>query len=134
MPIGAIIGGATSLLGGILGSNAAGQASQQEQQAAQAAINQEKAASGQALNLQNTNYGQAQNLLNPYVNAGTGALSSLGNLLGTGAPSGAGGYGSLLQGYGSFQAPTLQQAEQQPGYQFALQQGLNALQNSAAAR
>jgi hypothetical protein len=134
MPAALAIGAGTSIIGGILGSNAANAASEQEQRAAQQAISQEKAAQNQALNLQNTNYGQAQNLLNPYIGAGTGALSSLGNLLGIGSPSGTGGYGSLLQGYGSFQAPTLQQAEQQPGYQFALQQGENALQNSAAAR
>lgn len=47
-----------------------------------------------------------------------------------------GGFGSLLSPYpgGQFTAPTLAQAEQQPGYQFQLQQGLSALQNSAAAR
>lgn len=32
-----------------------------------------------------------------------------------------------------FQAPTLQQAEQYPGYQFALQQGENAITNNASA-
>jgi hypothetical protein len=46
-----------------------------------------------------------------------------------------GNFGSLLQGYGQFQAPTGQAAlTQDPGYQFRLQQGVNALQNSAAAK
>lgn len=36
--------------------------------------------------------------------------------------------------YGDFQAPTLADAQNQPGYQFGLQQGQDALQNSAAAR
>lgn len=46
-----------------------------------------------------------------------------------------GATGSLSQGWNqTFQSPTLQQAEQQPGYQFQLQQGLQALQNSAAAQ
>ncbi len=46
-----------------------------------------------------------------------------------------GAYGSLMGAYpgGNFQAPTLQQAENTPGYQFALQQGENAMQASAAA-
>lgn len=47
-----------------------------------------------------------------------------------------GGFGSLMQAYpgGPFQAPTLQQAEQMPGYQFQLQQGNQLLQQSAAAK
>ncbi len=36
--------------------------------------------------------------------------------------------------YGDFKAPTLAEAQNQPGYQFALQQGQKALENSAAAR
>jgi predicted flap endonuclease-1-like 5' DNA nuclease len=46
-----------------------------------------------------------------------------------------GPYGSLMQGYGGgqFQAPTLAQAQQAPGYQFGLQQGEGALQAGAAA-
>lgn len=47
-----------------------------------------------------------------------------------------GGFGSLMQAYpgGQFTAPTAAQAEQTPGYQFQLQQGEQALQQSAAAR
>ncbi len=36
--------------------------------------------------------------------------------------------------YGDFKAPTLAEAQAQPGYQFALKQGQDALQNSAAAQ
>lgn len=36
--------------------------------------------------------------------------------------------------YGDFRAPTQAEAQNDPGYQFALQQGLGALQGSAAAR
>ena len=36
--------------------------------------------------------------------------------------------------YGDFQAPTLEQAQSQPGYQFGLQQGEQALQQAAAAK
>ena len=54
----------------------------------------------------------------------------------TGFQTGAGGgFGSLAQGWNQeFQAPTAAQAAATPGYQFQLQQGMNALQNSAAAR
>lgn len=36
--------------------------------------------------------------------------------------------------YDNFQAPTLEQAKQNPGYEFSRQEGIGALQNSAAAR
>lgn len=39
-----------------------------------------------------------------------------------------------FQAPAAFQAPTMAQAEQEPGYQFALTQGVNALENSATAR
>lgn len=46
-----------------------------------------------------------------------------------------GGPGSLNQGWNQeFQAPTAAQAAATPGYQFQLNQGLQALQNSAAAK
>lgn len=47
-----------------------------------------------------------------------------------------GGFGSLMQAYpgGPFTAPTAAQAEATPGYQFQMQQGEQALQQSAAAR
>ena len=46
-----------------------------------------------------------------------------------------GATGSLMQPWtGEFQAPTAEQAAQTPGYQFQLQQGEQALENSAASR
>lgn len=36
--------------------------------------------------------------------------------------------------FGEFKAPTLEEAQNRPGYQFALEQGRKALENSAAAR
>ncbi|MFC5861096.1 hypothetical protein ACFPT7_02195 [Acidicapsa dinghuensis] len=54
----------------------------------------------------------------------------------TGTPNtNLGAFGSLLQQYpgGQFTAPTAAQAAQTPGYQFALNQGENAVQASAAA-
>lgn len=44
------------------------------------------------------------------------------------------GYVPTQFSYADFVLPTLDQAKNQPGYQFGLQQGQDALQNSAAAR
>lgn len=62
---------------------------------------------------------------------GAGGIGSTANLVN---PS-LGGFGSLAQGWqGQFVAPTGATEVNDPGYQFRLQQGVNALQNSAAAR
>jgi hypothetical protein len=54
---------------------------------------------------------------------------------GFGIPAGTGNFGSLMQPFSEqFKAPTLEQAQNYPGYQFQLGQGLNAMANSAAAR
>ncbi len=46
-----------------------------------------------------------------------------------------GSFGSLLQPYqGEFKAPTAEEAAATPGYQFALQQGLQGVERGAAAR
>ena len=89
-------------------SNLAGQAGSQAQAAQQSQLKSEGA------NEQ------------PFVGAGQKAVGSLSNLLAPG--------GQLTQGYGSFTAPTGVTEQNDPGYQFRLQQGQNALQNSAAAR
>lgn len=58
---------------------------------------------------------------------------------GTSTPSGS--FGSLAQGWntpfqspGNFQAPTMDDAMNSPGFQFRLKEGLDALQRSAAAK
>lgn len=65
----------------------------------------------------------------PFLKAGQGATLELSSLLNTPGQG-------LLSPYpgGQFTAPTLAQAEQDPGYQFALTQGEKAVQNSAAAK
>lgn len=62
---------------------------------------------------------QAQGGIGDY---GTGSGGSVGGLMG----------GS--SGGGPFTAPSLEDAQNSPGYQFALQQGLQGIQRSAAAR
>ncbi len=65
----------------------------------------------------------------PFQQAGAAATGKLSDLLGTSGNTGASGYGSLTQPF------TAQDYlnNQDPGYQFQLQQGQQALQNSQAA-
>ncbi len=102
--------------------------------AAQNAANAQQTAAQQAQALQAKNQqaslGFQQNVLNttqaneaPYIQAGQQAETQLSGLLST--P----GQGLLSQ----FQAPTAVTEQNDPGYEFRLQQGNAALQNSAAA-
>lgn len=115
MPIGEIVGGASSLIGDVIGSNAASKAAATQAAAAKDAQNLIAGNASQALDVQKNAGQQAQQNFNPYQQSGTTALSK-------------------LNGMQPFQAPTAEQAQATPGYQFQLQQGLKSLQNSAAAR
>lgn len=75
-------------------------------------------------------FGVAQGDLAPFMGFGTIAGNRLMEMLGIGGNPGAAGYGSLMKPFN----PTMQQLEQTPGYQFALDQGLKSTQNSYAAR
>lgn len=96
--------------------------------------NAQKDASSTAANTQqgmfNTITGQEQ----PFLNAGYGATQSLSELLGTSPTTGAGGTaaGTGLPGGYLTQTfnPTMQDLQNYPGYQFALQQGAQAVTNS----
>jgi hypothetical protein len=105
-----------SLVGGILGSNASSQAAGVESQAAQQAQQLELQNQQQAQNYQNQNLGLTTSAEQPYQQLGGTAANA-------------------LQGYiqNGFTAPTLAQAQQTPGYQFALQQGTQAIDANAAA-
>lgn len=162
--IGGLVGAGGSVASGIMGSNAAQDAASQQAAAANHAADLQYQASQNALGFQEGQYANSQAELAPYLQSGSQALSNLNYLLGNGqAPSqsgtgttatgtngGAGSpisvaatpntslgaEGSLLAAYpgGAFTAPTAEQAAQTPGYQFQLQQGQQALQQSAAAR
>lgn len=126
----ALIGGAVSaggsILSGLIGGNAAGKSSNTLAKAGTAASNLAGQAGSQAQAAQQQQLKQEGANEQPFVGAGQQAVGSLSNLLAPG--------GSLTQGYGSFNAPTGVTEQNDPGYQFRLQQGQNALQNSAAAR
>lgn len=91
------------------------------------AANAQKTAAQQAQELEAQNQQKAIDLNQPYLDAGKQGLNNLSNLLKTPGQG-------LLQSYQPFQAPTLEDAKQNPGYQFALDTGTAALDKSAAAR
>ena len=123
MPLAAVgpaIGAVGSILGGVIGSNAAGDASAK----LAGTLGQN---SNQLINVGRQQLGYENANLNPYIQGGQRAFNTLGGLLSTPGQG-------LLQGYGSFQAPTGVNYQNDPGFQFRLSQGVQALQNSAAAR
>lgn len=73
--------------------------------------------------------GQAAAGEQPWVDAGKADLTTLQSLLGEGLK----GEGPLAPWTGSFTEPSLAQAEAQPGYEFQLKAGEDAINNSAAA-
>jgi hypothetical protein len=120
----AIIGGVTSAA---IGAHAAHTAAQEQETAAQQGINAANQNTQLALQAQQAQTAGLGATYQPYMTAGVGAVGQLSQALAPG--------GSLAQPWTqSFQPPTAQQASQTPGYQFALQQGLNAMQTSAAAK
>src|ERR1700690_1503061 len=106
----------SSLVGGILGSGAASDASNAESQGAKQAQNLEYQNQQNALGSQQTALGNVTAAQQPYQQAGGVAANNLTNILNQG-----------------FQAPTLAQAQQTPGYQFTLGQGTAAIDQNAAA-
>jgi hypothetical protein len=63
----------------------------------------------------------------PYTALGQAAIPSLEEGLGIGPGAGTPGYGSLIK------SPSVQQYQQSPGYEFQLNQGIGAIENSASA-
>lgn len=98
--------------------------------ASMAASNQQKGAANRATALQGSMFERTQANLQPYMGTGAQANARLADLLGTSGNTSAAGYGSLSHPF------TMQDylANQDPGYQFQLQQGQQALQSSQAAQ
>lgn len=110
---GGLISGAFGMAGGKAQASAEKYAAQLQQQEAQNALDFQK---------QEFNTTQANEA--PWLNAGKGALTNLQTIL-----------AKPRQGWNqTFTAPTAEQAAEYPGYEFQLQQGEGALQNSAAAK
>jgi hypothetical protein len=128
--IAAGVGAAGSVLGGVIGGGAS-----------KSAASTQAAAAQQAAQLQYSMYQQTAQRLQPWVTTGTAAQNELGGLLGLSGyqASGAGGFGTgaLTQpfpGQAPTWNPTLQGLQATPGYQFTMQQGLQAAQNAATAQ
>src|SRR5208282_3603773 len=125
--------GIGSLIGGAISGGSSLLAGQTQANAANNAANLQYNLGEQSLAFQKQQYAQQQQNLAPWLQAGGQALGQLGTGLGLG-PGGT-GTGPLNAPFTQqFNAPTAAQAAQYPGYQFQLQQGQNAIQNSAAAR
>lgn len=124
MSTAAIVGGSIAAAGiGTAGSLAAG--GEQASASKNAAALQAQEAQN-ALNEQTREFNTQQSNLAPWLQTGQGAIQTLSGLVPQLNAAGA--------NYPSFTAPTAEQAQQTPGYQFALQQGEQGVQNSAAAR
>lgn len=109
------------IVSGIIGSHAAGKAANAQETAAQQAQALSEQNQDNSINAQGQATRQQVANESPYMGVGQSAIQQLGQM--------------ASKGYGqTFQAPTAAQAEATPGYQFTLQQGENALQNSAASK
>src|SRR5579859_5947605 len=118
------LGVAGSVAGAVGSAKAAGAQSDAAKSAAQLQHEDQTASLAEQQRQFNINQ---QNIAH-WLKAGTQGINSLSSLLST--P----GQGLLTPWTDTFQAPTAAQAQATPGYQFAQQQGQNAIQNSAAAR
>lgn len=126
MPIGGIIGGLGSAIGGLFGASSADKAAKQQSDA----INR-------AIDLQQQQFQQTSQNMLPFLNAGDTALNDLLNTL---IPSQAPQNLNLLDPISSLvgPAPTPNAPganfQSSPGYNYQLQQMMNGIQNSAAGR
>lgn len=103
----------------VVGAVASSQASKGAKSAANAAANAQNEASDRSIEEQRRQFDAIQELMKPYVNAGTGALSSQQDLLG-------------LNGADKQQA-AINSINNSPAMQTYLQQGENAILQNAAA-
>lgn len=121
------IGLGLAAAGSIAGAVGKKKAANAQQQGAEDSLALQKSNQQQAIDTQNAALARERGLQQPYIAAGSQGLNSIQQLL---SKPGEG----LLQNYGDFQAPTLEDAEATPGYQFEKQEGINSLDQSAAAR
>lgn len=122
----AIGGGA--VIGSIVGAVGSNMAANTQAGAAKSAAQLQFNLGEDQLKQNQAQFNTTQQNIAPWLKAGTTGIASLSSLLST--P----GEGLLTPWNQTFSAPTGAQAQATPGYQFALSQGQNAVQNSAAAR
>lgn len=115
--IGAAIGVVTAIGWGLIASGGA-----------KSAANAQAAASDRASQVQMDMFNKQVELQKPFREAGLTAQNQLLQLLGIGGDKNAAGYGSAAQAFG------MKQFNADPGYQFRQDEGMKALERSAAAR
>lgn len=81
-----------------------------------------------ASDIQKEQYGVSKGYYEPYYQTGTAANNALAQRLGIGGDASSAGYGELLRPF------SMADYQQDPGYQFRLQEGLKQLQGMAGAR
>lgn len=114
-------------LTGIAAAGALGSAYMQKEGARKAGRAQ-MAAADRAADIQREQYGVSKGYYEPYYQTGTAANNALAQRLGIGGDTSSAGYGELLKPF------SMADYQQDPGYQFLLQEGLKQLQGRAAAR
>jgi hypothetical protein len=125
--IGAGVSAAGAIGGAAISANAAGNAAQTQATAAENAQELQAQEAQNALNFQEQEWNTQQANMAPWLKEGGTALSNLSALLNT--P----GQGLLTPWTQEFNAPTAATEQNDPGYQFRLNQGEGALERSAAA-
>jgi hypothetical protein len=121
------LGLAGALGGSAIGAIGSSKAADAQGDAANNAANLQYKLGQQSLDFQKQEFNTQQQNIAPWLQAGSGAIGQLSDLMKPG--------GQLATGWNQqFQAPTGVTEQNDPGYQFLLSQGLDALQNSAAAR
>jgi hypothetical protein len=135
VPIALIAVAAASVASSAIAAHAAGSAADAQSNAAKSAAQLEAESAANALAFQKEQWATQQKNIAPWLQAGQGGISQLSQLLGVGNNTSGASYGSLMQPWTEqFQAPTNVTEQNDPGYQFRLQEGQKALENSAAAR
>ena len=119
--VGAGIAG--SLGGAAIASHGAGQAAKAQSNAGLTAAQLQAKSASDALAFQKQEYADQQKNQAPFLQAGQGAVGKLSDLVQN---------GGLPAWNQQFQAPTDVTEQNDPGFQFRLQQGQDALQRSAA--
>lgn len=121
-----LIGGVAQGLGGLFGGNSKADAAKQ-------AADAQVAAQQQGLNSIQGIMGTQQANANPFIDAGHDSLKTLMTALQNGT-FGIGSAGTVpAYTGGTFKAPSLQDAQNDPGYQFTAQQGNKGILQGAAA-
>lgn len=115
--IGGLIAGAGAVGSAVIGSNASKKAAQAQTQSVD-----------QATALQREMWQKQLELQKPFYDAGIAGQNRLLDLLGLSGNTGAAGYGSLNKPFG------MEDFQKDPGYQFRMDEGMKAINNSMAAK